>query len=64
MLPALTLPTMLRPLALTLLVLLAACASRDRPPAPVGTVPATVEPVEPLDPGIHPLSREEEELAR
>lgn len=55
---------MLRPLALTLLVLLAACASRDRPPAPVGTVPATVEPVEPLDPGIHPLSREEEELAR
>jgi hypothetical protein len=54
---------MLRPLALTLLVLLSACASHERPPAPVAAVPM-VEPVEPLDPGIHPLSREEEELAR
>jgi hypothetical protein len=60
---------MLRPFALTLLVLLSACASRQRPPAPVAGVPVAVEPVavepvEPLDPGIHPLSREEEELAR
>jgi hypothetical protein len=55
---------MLRPLALTLLVLLSACASRQRPPAPVAGVPVAVEPVEPLDPGIHPLSREDEELAR
>jgi hypothetical protein len=58
---------MLRPLALILLVLLAACASRERPLAPVEAAPGAVEPaesVEPLDPRIHPLSREEEELAR
>jgi hypothetical protein len=52
---------MLRPFALTLLVLLSACASRQRPVEVVGTVPAAVES---LDPDIHPLSREEEELAR
>ena len=59
---------MLRPLALILLVLLTACASRQRPPEAVGTVPVEAvaptpqaEPVEPLDPRIHPLSREMEE---
>jgi hypothetical protein len=62
---------MLRPLALTLLILLAACASHERPPEAVGPVetaaPApqvdtpSVEPVEPLDPNIHPLSREMED---
>jgi hypothetical protein len=58
---------MVRPFALVLLVLLSACASaRPVPSAPVETVvPAPqVEPVEPLDPRIHPLSREEEELVR
>lgn len=67
LLPALILRAMLRPLALILIVLLAACASRERPVAPVAAGPAAVEPVEPvepLDPRIHPLSREEEELAR
>jgi hypothetical protein len=64
---ALILRAMIRPLALTLLMLISACASRERPLAPVAAGPAAVapvEPVEPLDPRIHPLSREEEELAR
>jgi hypothetical protein len=58
---------MLRPLALALLVLISACASRERPVEAVEGAPAAVEPVEPIepvDPRIHPLSREEEELAR
>ena len=58
---------MLRLFALVLLVLLSACASaRPVPPAQIETVvPAPqVEPVEPPDPLIHPLSREEELLAR
>lgn len=59
---------MLRPLALTLLVLISACASRERPVEAVGSVPVeAIVPapeVEPPDPRIHPLSREEEELAR
>ena len=58
---------MLRLLALIPLILLSACASsRPVPPTQIETVmPAPrVEPVEPPDPRIHPLSREEEELAR
>jgi hypothetical protein len=58
---------MVRLLALILLIPISACASgQPVPPVPVGTLtPAPqVEPVEPLDPRIHPLSREEEELAR
>jgi hypothetical protein len=58
---------MVHRLALSLLVLLSACVSRERPVEPVAAVPAVVEPVEPIeprDPRIHPLSREEEELAR
>jgi hypothetical protein len=56
---------MARYFALILLMLVSACASRQPvPPAPVAAAPAQAEPTEPLDPRIHPLSREEEELAR
>jgi hypothetical protein len=52
---------MARPFALILLALLSACSSHQRPPAPIEAASIAVEP---LDPRIHPLSREEEELAR